>query len=414
MKKNIKRVMGILLAATMSISLVMPAFASQTSNTDTTTEVQEQNEQTDANGSADTANDTQTTGSSSAQGTDDSEKSAADSTGSSKNSDTSDVNASDTGSSDTDKDKRTSDNAAQAPVEGTVTQDTETKKEPVKGDVQTEVADDNVVVGKHDKPYLALGADLTAEQQATVLGLMGIDPAKLSDYDVVQVTNAMEHEYLDAYLPSSTIGSRALSSVLIMEGKKGSGIQISIKNISYCTVGMYKSALATAGLEDAEIIVAGPFPISGTAALIGALKAYSEMTGDEVKEDSLDAAMNEIVVTGQLADATGGDKAKAEELMAYLKQEVVKNDLKDDKSINEAIEQGCKKFDVQLTDDQKAKLLDVLKKISDLDLDWNTLKNQASDLYDRLDELGLLSNSGIGAKLKSLFQSIIDFFKSLF
>lgn len=414
MKKNIKRVMGILLAVTMSISLVMPAFASQTSNTDTTTEVQEQNEQTDANGSADTANDTQTTGSSSAQGTDDSEKSAADSTGSSKNSDTSDVNASDTGSSDTDKDKRTSDNAAQAPVEGTVTQDTETKKEPVKGDVQTEVADDNVVVGKHDKPYLALGADLTAEQQATVLGLMGIDPAKLSDYDVVQVTNAMEHEYLDAYLPSSTIGSRALSSVLIMEGKKGSGIQISIKNISYCTVGMYKSALATAGLEDAEIIVAGPFPISGTAALIGALKAYSEMTGDEVKEDSLDAAMNEIVVTGQLADATGGDKAKAEELMAYLKQEVVKNDLKDDKSINEAIEQGCKKFDVQLTDDQKAKLLDVLKKISDLDLDWNTLKNQASDLYDRLDELGLLSNSGIGAKLKSLFQSIIDFFKSLF
>lgn len=414
MKKNIKRVMGILLAATMSISLVMPAFASQTSNTDTTTEVQEQNEQTDANGSADTANDTQTTGSSSDQGTDEQKENTADSTGSSKNSDTSDVNASDTGSSDTDKDKRTSDNAAQAPVEGTVTQDTETKKEPVKGDVQTEVADDNVVVGKHDKPYLALGADLTAEQQATVLGLMGIDPAKLSDYDVVQVTNAMEHEYLDAYLPSSTIGSRALSSVLIMEGKKGSGIQISIKNISYCTVGMYKSALATAGLEDAEIIVAGPFPISGTAALIGALKAYSEMTGDEVKEDSLDAAMNEIVVTGQLADATGGDKAKAEELMAYLKQEVVKNDLKDDKSINEAIEQGCKEFDVQLTDDQKAKLLDVLKKISDLDLDWNTLKNQASDLYDRLDELGLLSNSGIGAKIKSLFQSIIDFFKSLF
>lgn len=414
MKKNIKRVMGILLAATMSISLVMPAFASQTSNTDTTTEVQEQNEQTDANGSADTAKDTQTTGSSSDQGTDEQKENTADSTGSSKNSDTSDVNASDTGSSDTDTDKRTSDNAAQAPVEGTVTQDTETKKEPVKGDVQTEVADDNVVVGKHDKSYLALGADLTAEQQATVLGLMGIDPAKLSDYDVVQVTNAMEHEYLDAYLPSGTIGSRALSSVLIMEGKKGSGIQISIKNISYCTVGMYKSALATAGLEDAEIIVAGPFPISGTAALIGALKAYSEMTGDEVKEDSLDAAMNEIVVTGQLADATGGDKAKAEELMAYLKQEVVKNDLKDDKSINEAIEQGCKEFDVQLTDDQKAKLLDVLKKISDLDLDWNTLKNQASDLYDRLDELGLLSNSGIGAKLKSLFQSIIDFFKSLF
>lgn len=400
MKKNIKRFTGILLAATMSVSLVMPAFASQTSNTDAVTEVQEQNGQADANGSTNDATDTDTqtsTDSSLNQETDTPEESTTDSTESSQNS-----NA------------EPSKDTTQAPVEGTVTQDTETQKEPVKGEVQTGVADDNVVVGKHDKPYLALGADLTAEQQATVLSLMGIDPAKLSDYDVVQVTNAMEHEYLDAYLPSSTIGSRALSSVLIMEGKKGSGIQISIKNISYCTVGMYKSALATAGLEDAEIIVAGPFPISGTAALIGALKAYSEMTGDEVKEDSLDAAMNEIVITGQLADATGGDKAKAEELMAYLKQEVVKNDLKDDKSINEAIEQGCKEFDVQLTDEQKAKLLEVLKKIGALDLDWNTLKNQASDLYDRLDELGLLSNSGIGAKIKSLFQSIIDFFKSLF
>ena len=78
MKKNIKRVMGILLAATMSISLVMPAFASQTSNTDEATEVQEQNEQTDANGSADTANDTQTTGGSSDQGTDEQKENTAD------------------------------------------------------------------------------------------------------------------------------------------------------------------------------------------------------------------------------------------------------------------------------------------------------------------------------------------------
>ena len=96
----------------------------------------------------------------------------------------------------------------------------------------TDKDDDNVVVEKDDKPYLALGADLTAEQQATVLGLMGIDPANLDNYDVVYVTNDMEHQYLDSYLPSKTIGSKALSSVLIMKGKKGSGIQISTKNIS--------------------------------------------------------------------------------------------------------------------------------------------------------------------------------------
>ena len=164
----------------------------------------------------------------------------------------------------------------------------------------------------------------------------------------------------------------------------------------------------------------GAFVSSGTDQLVSISEYFNEYenSGEDNQKSEEQVDKQDGNKSEQGNQSTGekpmNDKAKAEELMAYLKQEVVKNDLKDDKSINEAIEQGCKEFDVQLTDDQKAKLLDVLKKISDLDLDWNTLKNQASDLYDRLDELGLLSNSGIGAKLKSLFQSIIDFFKSLF
>lgn len=299
------------------------------------------------------------------------------------------------------------------PVQGDVTQDSG-EKEKVQGEIEVDKEDDNVVVQKNEKPYLALGADLTSEQQAKVLALMGIDSSNLTDYDVVYVTNDMEHQYLDAYLPSSTIGTRALSSVLIVEGKKGSGIQVSTKNISYCTVSMYKNALATAGMEDAKVIVAGPSPISGTAALIGALEAYAKMTGEEIKKESLDAAMNELVVTGELANAIGGDKAQVEEFIAYVKQEVVKNDLDDKESINEAIEKGCKEFDITLTESQKKQLLELLQKISDLDLDWDQLLNQASDVYDRLDEMGLLSGQGIGAKIKDLFQSIVDFFKSFF
>lgn len=288
----------------------------------------------------------------------------------------------------------------------------ETKTEDSATATQEE-SGDNVVVEKNDKPYLALGADLTAEQKSTVLNLMGIDPANLDNYDVVYVTNDMEHQYLDSYLPSSTIGTKALSSVLIMEGKKGSGIQITTKNISYCTVGMYKNALATAGMEDAEIIVAGPFPISGTAALIGALQAYSEMTGEDVSEEGLDAAMNEIVVTGELADIAGGDKEKAEEFVAYLKQEVVKNGLDDEQSIEDLIKDASKKFDISLTDAQIEKLKNLLMKISSLDLDWSSLKKQASDLYDRLADLDLSDNGFIEA-VKNFFQKIIDFFKNLF
>lgn len=393
MMKKRKRFLSLLLAGVLCLSMTMTAFATETDGGQNGQEVTQENSQaeTDEQSTVDGANSQETTTDTQEESTDQTET-----------------------STQTDSQASTQEETQTESVQGTVTQDAEETKEPVKGEVKTNVEDDNVVVEKGDKPYLALGADLTPEQQATVLSLMGISQSELTNYDVVYVTNDMEHQYLDSYLPASTIGTRALSSVLIMEGKKGSGIQISTKNISYCTVGMYKNALATAGLEDAEIIVAGPFPISGTAALIGALQAYSKMTGDEIKEESLDTAMNELVVTGELVDAVGGDKAQAEEFMAYVKQEVVKNGLDDEASINEAIDKACKEFNVTLTESQKQQLLGVMKKISDLDLDWDQLLNQASDLYDRLDEMGLLSDSGFLGKIKDFFRSIKEFFQNLF
>ena len=60
---------------------------------------------------------------------------------------------------------------------------------------------------------------------------------------------------------------------------------------------MYKNALATAGVTDAKIIIAGPTGISGTAALVGIFKAYEEMTGEEIDEKTVDAVADERVTT---------------------------------------------------------------------------------------------------------------------
>ena len=72
-----------------------------------------------------------------------------------------------------------------------------------------------------DAPYLALGADLNETEKSTVLSLLEINEADLSSYQVITVTNADEHKYLDSYLDSSVIGTRALSSVLIEKKDKG-------------------------------------------------------------------------------------------------------------------------------------------------------------------------------------------------
>lgn len=174
-----------------------------------------------------------------------------------------------------------------------------------------------------DQKYLALGADLTVSQKKKVLELLDLDDN--SDYKVITVTNKDEHEYLDSYLSSRVIGTRALSSVTVEQKDDGNGVNVTTQNISYCTSGMYRNALITAGIKNADVKVAGPFKISGTAALVGVMKAYEEMTGKKIPEKSKDAATDELITTGEVAENIGSDDA--EKLIADVKQKVAKDNL---------------------------------------------------------------------------------------
>jgi uncharacterized protein YpuA (DUF1002 family) len=280
-----------------------------------------------------------------------------------------------------------------------------------------EVSDeeDAVVITQEDKPYLALGADLSADEQHTVLSYMGIDAADLDQYDVVYTSNDEEHQYLDDYVPSEKIGTRSLSSVMIALADEGSGLKISTYNINYCTVGMYKNALATAGVQDANVIVAGPFSISGTAALVGTLKAYEELTGETLDDDVVDAAMDELVTTGELEDSIDGDSEDVEAMIAELKAKIANGDLDSKEKIESAIEELAEKYNLNLSDSDKEKLLELLEKLKGLDLDWDSIADQASAWADKLqDAVSNVDTEGIGAAIRSFFQKIVDAIKTFF
>ena len=265
-----------------------------------------------------------------------------------------------------------------------------------------------------DKPYLALGADLSAQEQMTVLSLLGLDDINVDDYDIISITNADEHEYLDKYLDASIIGTRALSSVLVVGKEAGNGIRVTTKNISYCTEGMYRNALLTAGIEDADITVAGPFSISGTAALVGAIKAYETMTGEEVSDANLDAANDELVLTGKLVEEIG-DSEKAEDLIALVKKEVAENNLTSAEDIQNVIEQACEELDIHLSADNKQQIAGLMKKIEGLDLDVDKLKDQAKDLYQKLEDLDFhVDKESVGNFFTRIIQAIVEFFRGLF
>lgn len=268
-----------------------------------------------------------------------------------------------------------------------------------------------------DTPILALGANLSEDQKAVVLNLLGVDPAELDNYKVIYVTNDQEHQYLDQYLGSSVIGTKALSSVLIRPAEEGAGLNVTTYNISYCTIDMYRNALITAGLKDADVYVAGPTNLSGTAALIGAVKGYEEMTGETVGEEALETAVNEIVVTGDLGDILGDSEA-ASDIIAYIKQQIAEEHVESDADIERIIRNAMKEFNIQLTDEQVAELIKLMNKISKLDLDVDALAKQAGELYEKLKGMGLdldnIDTEQVGNFITRFFDAIVGFFNKLF
>ena len=274
----------------------------------------------------------------------------------------------------------------------------------------------NAGAASGDKPILALGADLSAEQRTTVLGILGVSEADLANYDVIYVTNQEEHQYLDAYLSSSVIGTRALSSVLSRPADEGAGLNVTTYNISYCTIDMYTNALLTAGLEDADVYVAAPSNISGTSALIGAVKGYADMTGSSVDETALETAVNELVVTGEIGDVLG-DSETASDIVAYIKQQIIEQGVDSDADIETIIRNAMEEFDISLSDEDVAKLVELMNKISKLDIDVNALAQQASQLYEKLKGMGLdlenIDTEQVGNFITRFFDRIVELINSL-
>lgn len=256
-------------------------------------------------------------------------------------------------------------------------------------------------------PVLALGSDLSAEQRATVLKEMGIDEAQAASYETIYITNDMEHQYLDASLGASVVGTHSLSSVLLLPQESGTGLNVETHNINYCTIAMYRNALLTAGVEDAKVIVAAPSSISGTAALIGAVKAYETYSGTTVSEDTFAVATDELVLTGELMSEL--DTEQISDLIAYLKQQMAENGLDDPDKLSGLVKQASEKMEMDLTDEQVSKVVDLLLKMSKLDMDPNQLVSQAKELYDKLDAMGIkLDKEKVGNFVTRFISSIWD------
>lgn len=278
---------------------------------------------------------------------------------------------------------------------------------------------------------VSLGADLNDSERAQVLKSLGYDGTEPDPACTVTVTNEEEHRYLDGYIDTAKTGTRSLTSVKLTLAEAGHGIIVHTENIDYCTEGMYRNALMTAGVRDADVYIASPCASSGTAGIIGALKAYGKASGNEISDDAIDTAVSEMTVTGQIEDdqERPEEKADSEAVIVWLKTQLADGsvDADDKDSVSDFIQKGVDRFGLNLSSGDKDILGDLVTKWNSLGLDSEYIKQQAENIYRSYGEDVLeKANRDIDSKVKksagefmknmldSLGSSISSFFHDLF
>ncbi|NNU93965.1 DUF1002 domain-containing protein [Geobacillus sp. NFOSA3] len=248
---------------------------------------------------------------------------------------------------------------------------------------------------------ITLGENLTEQQKQQILNEMNAP----DNAQIITVSNAEEHKYLDGLIPKAQIGTRAISSSMITIGAKGSGLDVETHNITWVTEEMYTNALITAGVKDAKIYVTAPFAVSGTAALTGLMKAYEVSSDQVIPEDVKKVATEEMVKTAKLGESIGTDKAVT--LLTKIKEEIANNPPQTDADLRALIEKIAKDLGITLTEDEINSLISLFNKMKNANIDWNQVNDQLSKAKDKLSTF-LQSEEG-----KTFIQNIIDILKEI-
>ena len=254
-----------------------------------------------------------------------------------------------------------------------------------------------------------IGANLTEEQISAVYSNFGV---KRGDVTELRVTNADERKYLEGYVEDAVIGTNSISCVYIEVLEAGEGLDVTTSNINWCTSQMYVSALATAGITDAKIIVAAPFEVSGTAALTGVYMAYEDITGETLDETAKLVSTQELTLTAELAEKIGSYDSV--EIVNELKLLLGETKNMTDEQLRREIESIASDLGVSLTDTQISQLISLCRSLEKLNPEQ--LKEKVESVQNTIAKLGQAKEtvSNFFEGVKNVWNSIVDFFKGLF
>ena len=253
-----------------------------------------------------------------------------------------------------------------------------------------------------------IGADLDQGQIQAVYNMFGVQRGSVIE---LPITNAEERASLAGYVDESLIGTRSISCVYVELLPEGSGMSVTTSNITWCTGEMYISALATAGITDARIIVAAPFEVSGTAALTGIYKAYEDMTGMKLDDMAKLVSTQELTITGDLAKEIGSMDSTS--IVNDLKLMLDQTEKMTDEEIRDAIVQIAGRYNVSLTETQIRQLIDLCRSLEGLNPDQ--LKQRVEEIQGTLQKVSEAKTKVVGfvQTVKKVVDSVSGFFNRI-
>ncbi|WP_313236371.1 DUF1002 domain-containing protein [Sporosarcina ureae] len=272
------------------------------------------------------------------------------------------------------------------------------------------VSADEVINEKLGVPIVVYGSNLSESEKASVKESLKVaEEAEVEELSV-------DGNDLIKYIPGGDRNARMYSSAKITRQEEGEGLVINIvtpDHITQVTGDMYATAMMTAGIEDAVVEVAAPKKVTGHSALVGIYKAY-EVSGEVLDTERTDVANDELSLATRLSEKAGVDQDEVANLLTEIKKQISEQKPATKEDVEQIVHDQLQKFNIELNEADRQLLIDLMDRISKLDIDFTKLNEQLSDMASKIKEkLGDIDPS-FWEKVKEFFRNMADSLKSLF
>lgn len=113
------------------------------------------------------------------------------------------------------------------------------------------------------------------------------------------------------------------------------------------------------------------------------------------------------IITDNEIDSLASDPDAVVDIIMYAKDQIAQQDISDDQ-IREIIQAGENTVGVNLTEEEENKLITIVKKVKDTNIDEEQLRSTVTKVYDKLQEMGIGKE-----EVKGILHKLVDFAKSL-